>query len=126
MFHYIYAACGVDFEHMNYTIITGQCKGPRFMPVACCDALKDFACPYGDDINDLTSNCAETMFTYINLYGGYPPGLFSNMCKEGELGLNCTNVLEAKEKINGGHIAATQSTLLIITVGLLVLLFHWF
>jgi hypothetical protein len=96
------------------------------MPMPCCNALKEFACPYADAINDVTTNCADTMFSYINIYGGYPPGLFANMCREGKLGLNCSSVEEATEKSNRGHIAATQSSLLMITAGLLVLLFHWF
>ncbi|KAE8075931.1 hypothetical protein FH972_014611 [Carpinus fangiana] len=118
--------CSENFESKNYTVFTSQCKGPRYMPMPCCNALKEFACPYADAINDVTTNCADTMFSYINIYGGYPPGLFANMCREGKLGLNCSSVEEAMEKSNRGHIAATQSSLLMITAGLLVLLFHWF
>ncbi|KAH7674231.1 hypothetical protein IHE45_08G059400 [Dioscorea alata] len=81
--------CPVNFEFMNYTIITSQCKGPRYPANLCCGALKQFACPYADDLNDLTNDCASTMFSYINLYGKYPPGLFSSECKEGKEGLAC-------------------------------------
>ncbi|KGN44100.1 GPI-anchored protein LLG1 [Cucumis sativus] len=82
-------ACPVNFEFLNYTIITSKCKGPRYPPKFCCSALKEFACPYVEDLNDLTNDCASTMFSYINLYGKYPPGLFSSECKEGKEGLEC-------------------------------------
>ncbi|GKF85141.1 GPI-anchored protein LLG1-like protein, partial [Tanacetum coccineum] len=59
--------CPVNFEFMNYTIITSQCKGPSYPRKLCCDAFKDFACPYSDDLNDLSNECATTMFSYINL-----------------------------------------------------------
>ncbi|KAB5521981.1 hypothetical protein DKX38_026300 [Salix brachista] len=82
-------ACPVNFEFLNYTIITSQCKGPLYLPGRCCGSFKDFACPYADVVNDLTNDCATIMFSYINLYGKYPPGLFANECKEGTLGLAC-------------------------------------
>ncbi|XP_023524003.1 GPI-anchored protein LLG1-like [Cucurbita pepo subsp. pepo] len=74
-------ACPVNFEVANYTIITSKCKGPKYTANLCCSALAEFACPYAKYLNDLTNNCASTMFTYINLYGKYPPGLFSTLCK---------------------------------------------
>ncbi|XP_074556318.1 GPI-anchored protein LLG1-like [Curcuma longa] len=82
-------SCPVNFEFMNYTIITNRCKGPRYPADQCCGAFKDFACPYAAEINDMTNDCASTMFSYINLYGKYPPGLFSSECREGKLGLAC-------------------------------------
>ncbi|KAF8099123.1 hypothetical protein N665_0251s0046 [Sinapis alba] len=81
-------ACPVNFEFMNYTIITSQCKGPKYPPKKCCAAFKEFACPYTDELNDLSNDCATTMFSYINLYGKYPPGLFANSCQE-KGGLKC-------------------------------------
>ncbi|CAH8320547.1 unnamed protein product [Eruca vesicaria subsp. sativa] len=81
--------CTVNFEFMNYTVITSQCKGPRFPAKECCSSFKDFACPYAEEIDDLTTNCASTMFNYINIYGKYPPGLFANQCREGKEGLEC-------------------------------------
>ncbi|XP_011095640.1 GPI-anchored protein LLG1-like [Sesamum indicum] len=81
--------CPVNFEFQNYTIITSRCKGPQYPPKLCCPALKDFACPFADEINDVTNDCASTMFSYINLYGKYPPGLFASECREGKLGLEC-------------------------------------
>ncbi|CAN0896840.1 GPI-anchored protein LORELEI [Linum grandiflorum] len=82
--------CNVSFQDMDYTILTTQCKGPAYPKAHCCDALKEFACPYTNEINDMETNCAETMFSYINLYGKYPAGLFANACKEGKVGLTCT------------------------------------
>ncbi|KAL5206080.1 hypothetical protein ABZP36_034289 [Zizania latifolia] len=81
--------CPVSFEGANYTVITSRCKGPLYAPSLCCGALKDFACPYATYINDVTTTCAATMFSYINLYGKYPPGLFANTCREGANGLAC-------------------------------------
>ncbi|XP_059450976.1 GPI-anchored protein LLG1-like [Corylus avellana] len=88
-------SCSVEFEFQNYTILTSQCKGPQFPPVACCNGFKDFACPFADALNDMASDCAMVMFNYINIYGNYPPGLFANMCREGKLGLDCPIVHEA-------------------------------
>ncbi|KAI9100025.1 hypothetical protein K1719_024243 [Acacia pycnantha] len=81
--------CQVNFEFSNYTIITSQCKGPQYPPKTCCAAFKEFACPYADVLNDLTNECATTMFSYINIYGKYPPGLFASECREGKQGLAC-------------------------------------
>ncbi|KAG5545331.1 hypothetical protein RHGRI_017706 [Rhododendron griersonianum] len=82
-------ACTVDFEHQNYTIITSQCKGPNFQAGPCCAALKEFACPYSVEISNEKSDCASTMFSYINAMGNYPPALFSSLCVEGKQGLDC-------------------------------------
>ncbi|OWM91034.1 hypothetical protein CDL15_Pgr023367 [Punica granatum] len=86
------SGCAVDFENQNYTIITSQCKGPQYPAQHCCSSFKQFACPFSEQINDLTTDCASTMFSYINLYGKYPPGLFANECKEGKDGLDCSSV----------------------------------
>ncbi|CAN8326247.1 unnamed protein product [Cochlearia groenlandica] len=86
------ATCKEDFANKNYTIITSKCKGPNYPAKACCNAFKDFACPFAEAINDEKTECASTMFSYINLYGRYPPGIFANMCKEGKEGLDCTDV----------------------------------
>lgn len=83
------ASCPVSFEFQNYTIITSQCKGPSYSTELCCHAFTEFACPFAGDINNLTTDCASTMFSYINLYGKYPPGLFSNLCKGDKYGLAC-------------------------------------
>ncbi|XVF31423.1 hypothetical protein REPUB_Repub16aG0144900 [Reevesia pubescens] len=82
-------ACPINFEFLNYTIITSQCKGPQYPADRCCKAFKEFACPYAKQLNDLTTDCATTMFSYINLYGKYPPGLFASECREGKNGLKC-------------------------------------
>ncbi|RWV87905.1 hypothetical protein GW17_00050055 [Ensete ventricosum] len=52
-------------------------------------AFKELACPYADQLDDETNDCASTMFSYINLYGKYPPGLFASECREGKEGLAC-------------------------------------
>ncbi|CAI0461006.1 unnamed protein product [Linum tenue] len=62
-------ACNVSFQDMDYTILTTQCKGPLYPKDQCCNALKLFACPYTNEINDASTNCAQTMFSYINLQG---------------------------------------------------------
>uniref|UniRef100_A0A5B7C481 Putative GPI-anchored protein LORELEI n=1 Tax=Davidia involucrata TaxID=16924 RepID=A0A5B7C481_DAVIN len=124
------AECSVDFETMNYTILTSQCKGPQYPSNLCCDALKQFACPYSEQINDLKTNCAQTMFSYINLFGKYPPGLFANMCKEGKEGLACSGneTTSSKNSVpkSGAPVGCTQSPLLILTAGFLMLVFKLF
>ncbi|XP_052207286.1 GPI-anchored protein LLG1 isoform X8 [Diospyros lotus] len=82
-------ACPINFEFLNYTIITSKCKAPRYPADMCCAALAEFACPYADELNDLSNDCASTMFSYIDLYGEYPPGLFANECKGDKNGLPC-------------------------------------
>ena len=84
------AACRVNFENFkNYTILTSQCKGPKYSPKVCCESFKQFACPFAEEISDLTTDCANVMFSCINRHGKYPPGLFAKNCKEGEEGLDC-------------------------------------
>ncbi|XP_010913272.1 GPI-anchored protein LLG1 [Elaeis guineensis] len=82
-------SCPVSFEFLNYTIITSKCKGPQYSAKLCCSALTEFACPYADELNDVSNDCASIMFSYINLYGKYPPGLFAGECKGGKQGLAC-------------------------------------
>ncbi|XVE92766.1 hypothetical protein REPUB_Repub01dG0127700 [Reevesia pubescens] len=113
------AACTEDFEHKNYTILTSKCKGPQYPRKGCCDALKEFACPFAEKLNDPGTDCASTMFSYINLYGKYPPGLFANMCREGKEGLECP------EQTPSG-MAVTRPTLLLLTSGFILLLFQLF
>ncbi|KAL8046219.1 hypothetical protein ABFX02_08G163700 [Erythranthe guttata] len=80
--------CPVNFENENYTIITSKCKEPY--PVQpCCSSFKQFACPFVDYLDELSNDCAEIMFGYINSHGNYPPGLFSSLCREGKEGLPC-------------------------------------
>lgn len=52
----------------------------------------EFACPYAEQLNDPANDCATTMFSYINLYGSYPPGLFASECKDSKRGLECAAV----------------------------------
>ena len=110
---------------MNYTVITSQCKGPQYPAKLCCKALKDFACPYTEQINDATNDCASTMFSYINLYGKYPPGLFAAECKEGKEGLACPATSpQASENDNANANAAriTRSVSPLITLASLLVL----
>ena len=134
------AECKIDFQNQNYTIITSRCKGPIFPPKQCCDAFLEFACPFADAINDLKNECSVTMFTYINLYGKYPPGIFSNLCVGGQGGIDCPEESkvekekkekeekEKKKKSIGIKMGVTHSTLLIIIAAnfLVIFLFHSF
>ncbi|KAG9143929.1 hypothetical protein Leryth_016129 [Lithospermum erythrorhizon] len=53
----------------------------KFMlPSHVVQSFLEFACPYHKQINDLTNDCATTMFSYITLHGNYPPGIFANIC----------------------------------------------
>ncbi|VFQ58711.1 unnamed protein product [Cuscuta campestris] len=81
--------CPVDMEIQNYTAITGQCKGPKYAVQQCCDAFLTVACPLSEYLNDLTTDCASNMFSYINLLGHYSPGLISSFCKGDKVGLPC-------------------------------------
>ncbi|KAG6790886.1 hypothetical protein POTOM_007056 [Populus tomentosa] len=120
------AACPVSFEFLNYTIITSQCKGPQYTPSLCCGSFKEFACPYADVLNDLTNDCASIMFSYINLYGKYPPGLFANECKEGKLGLACPapSPSEVAADENGSQIMRGPIPLLMFLAGFLMVFFR--
>jgi hypothetical protein len=80
------------------------------------------------------------MFTYINLYGKYPPGIFSNLCVGGQGGIDCPEEAkvekekkekeekEKKKKSIGIKMGVTHSTLLIIIAAnfLVIFLFHSF
>lgn len=119
--------CPVNFENQNYTIITSKCKGPKYTADLCCGAFKEFACPFAEQINDMSTNCADTMFSYINLYGKYPPGIFANLCKGDKYGLACDDVksenMESKDsKTNGAHIGNVLSPMVAVLAGSLVFL----
>ncbi|KAK1417974.1 hypothetical protein QVD17_27110 [Tagetes erecta] len=118
--------CSVNFEAMNYTIITSRCKGPNYPANLCCQALKEFACPYANELNDLSNDCSTIMFSYINLYGNYPPGVFSSLCHGDDLGLVCDSVPPVPEvgpgRTNDGWIVCNLLLHLVITVVLQVLL----
>ncbi|KAK4420897.1 GPI-anchored protein LLG1 [Sesamum alatum] len=114
-----HAACTVDFEHMNYTVITSQCKGPNYSADRCCVPLKQLLCPVHEQFNDRTTTCPETFFSYVNLYGRYPPGLFASLCREGEEGLDCSTILaDPPEQHNG---ARPASRLIMLFSGLALL-----
>jgi hypothetical protein len=125
MLNCLSSGCPVNFEFLNYTIITGKCKGPKFPASQCCAALKEFACPYYMYLNDESNDCASTMFSYINLYGKYPPGLFSSECKEGKLGLSCADVPQKDSATaNSGYHAQSSLLVLITVLSVVVALFH--
>ncbi|KAG4967724.1 hypothetical protein JHK82_033432 [Glycine max] len=122
-------ACGVDFENQNYTVLTSQCKGPQYPPKVCCEAFKQFACPFANEINDMTTDCSSVMFSYINIYGKYPPGLFANECKEGNQGLDCSQVKPANTSTSSNtiHVAAPPHFFSLMTIAaFLGFLFHLF
>ncbi|XP_031253391.1 GPI-anchored protein LLG1-like [Pistacia vera] len=113
--------CPVNFEEKNYTILTSQCKGPDYPAETCCTALKEFCCPFVDKINDMKTDCAATMFSYINLRGKFPPGLFSSKCREGKYGLTCQSVPPPAP--SQSHAAATQYTFWMLATAFLALFF---
>ncbi|XP_044468018.1 GPI-anchored protein LLG1-like [Mangifera indica] len=81
--------CPVDFKSLDFTILTSQCKGPKFAPASCCKAFKEYACPYADAINDPTTDCAAVLFNYIWRVGHYPPGVFRAQCHKGDKVISC-------------------------------------
>lgn len=101
-------ACPINFEFQNYTVITKQCKGPKYTPKLCCEALTQFACPFSDYLNDLTNDCASAMFSYININGKYPPGLFANECKGDKKGIPCP--AQSPSESEGDHSAALMNS----------------
>nr|XP_043612912.1 GPI-anchored protein LLG3-like [Erigeron canadensis] len=110
-------ACPVNFENENYTIITSQCKGPVYPRDPCCESFLQIACPHWEHVNDEKTNCASTLFSYINLYGKYPPGLFASMCKEGKEGLSCEKVEKsADHNSNNSWATATSAHVLFIVL----------
>lgn len=111
--------CPVNFENLNYTIITSKCKGPKYPAKLCCDAFKGFACPYADQLNDQTNNCATTMFSYINLYGKYPPGLFANECRDSKRGLECTDA-QSKAQISSATPSSSLFSLFSLSIATLL------
>ncbi|XP_073029903.1 GPI-anchored protein LLG1-like [Primulina eburnea] len=113
--------CSVDFEKMNYSVITSQCKGPNYTPERCCMPLKVLLCPVKDQVNDLKSNCADTFFSYVNLYGKYPPGLFASLCKEGEQGLDCQSVEQPPPPKSEGFRGGVRPALLMMIIAGLVM-----
>nr|GMC75598.1 GPI-anchored protein LLG1 [Ipomoea batatas] len=117
-------ACPINFEFQNYTVITSQCKGPQYPPKQCCGAFTEFACPYAEYLNDLTNDCASTMFSYINLYGKYPPGLFANECKGDKKGLECPALSPSQlsNDHSGTYINCKPSSMLVFAATFLVLL----
>ncbi|KAI8557381.1 hypothetical protein RHMOL_Rhmol04G0006600 [Rhododendron molle] len=61
------------------------------------------------------------MFSYINLYGKYPPGLFASECKDGKQGLAC-NGTSASAPASGSQIISIPLPLLVLlSTGFLVL-----
>ncbi|XP_022139788.1 GPI-anchored protein LLG1-like [Momordica charantia] len=115
-------ACPVNFEFLNYTIITSRCKGPQYPTDLCCPALTDFACPYAEELNDLSNDCSSTMFSYINLYGKYPPGLFSSECRAGKEGLPCpAQPPSTSSDLNWGSITSFPSRSLFLVAGFVLL-----
>lgn len=126
-FHLAPAGCSVNFEFLNYTVITSKCKGPRYPPKECCGAFKEFACPYADVLNDLTNECASTMFSYINLYGKYPPGLFASECREGKFGLACPAVPpSAVSADDTANQAVHCPSLLLMLIACFLILLFWY
>ncbi|KAL7217659.1 hypothetical protein ACSBR2_010992 [Camellia fascicularis] len=118
--------CPVHFEILNYTIITSQCKGPQYTSNTCCPAFKEFACPYADALNDLSNNCVTVMFSYIELYGKYPVGLFGTLCRDDKQGLACPATAptptptQLTNSSSGSQIIRNPSLLLVLTTVLLV------
>lgn len=121
-----YAACPISFEFQNYTVVTSQCRGPQYPAKQCCEALTEFACPFVDFLNDLSNDCASTMFSYINLHGKYPPGLFASECKGDKNGLACPDLAPSESaNANNSQMSCRLSPMLMIAtslIGLLLLL----
>ncbi|XP_042753325.1 GPI-anchored protein LLG1 [Lactuca sativa] len=122
-------SCPVNFENENYTIITSQCKGPVYQREPCCNSFLQIACPHWEQINDEKTNCASTLFSYINVYGKYPPGLFASMCKGDKKGLSCEKIDTSTSKKGDKSQAATmciKSPWVMIMGGVMVFVLEFF
>ncbi|XP_015693918.1 GPI-anchored protein LLG1-like [Oryza brachyantha] len=92
--------CPVNFGTQNYSGITSSCKSP-WPPDLCCPPFTEFACNFTQYLNDGSNSCAETMFSYLNLIGGYPPDLFASECRGDKDGLPC-NVSGSSDQTGSG------------------------
>ena len=120
--------CPIGFETQNYSILTNKCKAPHYPPTECCDAFKEFACPFAVYINNQSTNCADTMLTYINVHGSYPPALFADECQKGKEGVAWEGIPEIGTGLPCGgrrvH-GISRHTLVALLCGIGALLFHW-
>ncbi|KAI5001977.1 hypothetical protein ZWY2020_026627 [Hordeum vulgare] len=116
--------CPISFEIQNYTILTSKCKAPYYPPLECCDAFKEFACPFAVYINNQSTNCGDTMFSYI-IIRGYPKGLFADECLNGKEGVSCEGIPEIGTDVpSGGRLVqGVSSYLVLLLCGLGALLF---
>ncbi|KAL6903648.1 hypothetical protein ACP4OV_004461 [Aristida adscensionis] len=84
--------CPVRFDKQTAKIdaVGNSCRGPAPSEARCCGALKAFACPYTEYLNDNAINgCASQMFWDIQTRCKLSPGLFSFLCHDGPAGLSC-------------------------------------
>ncbi|XP_020182349.1 GPI-anchored protein LLG1 isoform X2 [Aegilops tauschii subsp. strangulata] len=116
--------CPMSFETQNYTILTNKCKRPQYPPTECCDAFKEFACPFAAYINNQSTNCADTMFSYID-FRGYPKGLFANECLKGKEGVSCEGIpaVDTGVPSGGRQVQGVSRPLVVLLCGLGALLF---
>ncbi|CAN4103858.1 unnamed protein product [Withania somnifera] len=115
--------CPISFEFQNYTVVTSQCRGPLYPAKQCCAALAQFACRFADYVNDLTNDCASTMFSYINLHGKYPPGLFASECNSDKNGLPCPDSAASETaNVSNSEMSCKLSPVLMIATALMGLL----
>lgn len=83
-FLFLMTECPENFGLQNYSSITSVCKAPEYNKTLCCSSFTMFTCRFLTYFNDPSTNCASTLFTYLNLAGNYPPGLFANLCTQGD------------------------------------------
>ncbi|GLU04835.1 hypothetical protein SLE2022_219650 [Rubroshorea leprosula] len=107
--------CPVSFEFLNYTIITSQCKSPEYPKDRCCAALKEIACPYAEQINDDTTNCADAFYSYLLINGKYPNS-FNALCEEGKDGIPCPETPPPPPSISANSSSCARSTHVLSTL----------
>ncbi|KAG6514388.1 GPI-anchored protein LLG1-like [Zingiber officinale] len=112
--------CPVNFERQNYTIFTNKCRGPQYPADQCCSAFTEFACPFASYLNNLTTNCASTMFSYINLNGNYPPGLFANECHGDKDGLPCPAPPQSEDNTSSCNLSQTPVSFFFLVCGIIL------
>jgi hypothetical protein len=68
--------------------IGSKCRGQEIPKPQCCAAVKDFACPYSDLVDELTNGCNVELLDKAQTFCSVPIGYFG-FCGDSEFGISC-------------------------------------
>ncbi|KAJ7558198.1 hypothetical protein O6H91_04G027900 [Diphasiastrum complanatum] len=108
--------CPIDMANLNYTPCISICKAPNFPKVPCCEGFKAVVCPIVLYFNNASTDCPDEFFSYLNLYGSFPGGLFNDYCVEGVQGLACP-LVPAPSPSHGVQKSRLSATYLLSLIG---------